>query len=93
MNIKDELLKGLTEEQIEKARKCKSEKELLELAKSEKIDLTDEQLASINGGGICGEVEDEELICPRCGSRRVNTYPRSGLTEGFRCIDCGTKWD
>ena len=41
--MKEELLKGLTKEQAEKASRCKNQKELLELAKAEGIELTDEQ--------------------------------------------------
>ncbi len=40
----------LTPEQMEKARACKSSDELVELAKSEGIDLTDDQLEVIAGG-------------------------------------------
>ena len=36
---------------MEKARACKSTDELVELAKSEGIELSDEQLDSIAGGG------------------------------------------
>ena len=40
----------LTPEQMEKARACKSSDELVELAKAEGIELTDEQLDAIAGG-------------------------------------------
>ena len=40
--MKDELLKGLTEEQIAKAKACKTQEELLALAKEEDINLTEE---------------------------------------------------
>ena len=49
--MKQELLKGLTEEQIAKVKACKNSEELLALAKNEGIELTDEQLNSISGGG------------------------------------------
>ena len=49
---KEELLKGLSEEQIAKAKDCKSQEEFLALAKKEGIKLTEEQLDAINGG--CG---------------------------------------
>lgn len=48
----------LTEEQKAKARACTSADELIKLAKEEGIELTDEQLAAINGGvttAPCGE--------------------------------------
>lgn len=40
----------LTQQQMEKARACKSTDELVGLAKSEGIELSDEQLDSIAGG-------------------------------------------
>ena len=46
MNYKD-----LTPEQLDKARACKSAEELVELAKEEGVELTDEQVEFISGGG------------------------------------------
>ena len=40
----------LTAEQMEKARACKNSDELVELAASEGIELTDDQLEAISGG-------------------------------------------
>lgn len=40
----------LTPEQMEKARACKNASELVELAKSEGVELTDDQLDAIAGG-------------------------------------------
>ena len=40
----------LTPEQMKKARECKSSDDLVELAKSEGVELTDEQLDAIAGG-------------------------------------------
>lgn len=40
----------LTEEQKAKARACQSREELLELAKSEGVELSDDQLDSVSGG-------------------------------------------
>ena len=40
----------LTPEQMEKARACKTSEDLVELAKSEGVELTDEQLDAIAGG-------------------------------------------
>lgn len=45
MNFED-----LTPEQQEKALACKTTEELVELAKSEGVDLTDEQLSAVAGG-------------------------------------------
>ena len=51
--MKEELLKGLSEEQIAKIKACKTSEELLALAKAEGIELTDEQLEVISGGNFC----------------------------------------
>ena len=50
-------LEKLTEEQWEKARACKTPEEMLALAKEEGYELSDEDLAAINGGagGNMGE--------------------------------------
>ncbi|MCR5079431.1 MAG: Nif11-like leader peptide family natural product precursor [Bacilli bacterium] len=48
--MQKELLDGLTAEQIEKVKACKSSEEILALAKKEGIELTEEQLESISGG-------------------------------------------
>ena len=48
--MKNELLKGLSDEQIAKAKACKSSDELLALAKKEGIELTNEQLEAVSGG-------------------------------------------
>ena len=57
--MKKELLKGLTEEQIAKVKACKNSDELLAMAKAEGIELTDEQLDTVSGGGACSG-EDEK---------------------------------
>lgn len=49
--MKEELLKGLTEEQLAKVKTCKSQEEMLSLATAEGVELSEEQLEAINGGG------------------------------------------
>ena len=77
--MKKELLKGLTEEQIEKVKQCKNSDELLTMAKQEGIQLTDEQLAAISGG--CLLVSTPTFTCPKCGSKDVWG------------VDMGNYWD
>ncbi len=48
--MRKELLKGLTEEQIKKVEACKSSEEILALAQSEGVQLSDEQLEAVSGG-------------------------------------------
>ena len=40
----------LTEEQMERARECKTPEDLVKLAEEEDLDLSDEQLEAISGG-------------------------------------------
>ena len=53
--MKEELLKGLTEDQIAKVKACRSQEEMLALAKEEGIELTEEQLEAFNGGACTRE--------------------------------------
>ena len=87
-----ELLEGLTEEQITKVKACKNSDELLAMAKAEGIELTDEQLQAISGGGACSVVSDigdylNPNDCPKCGS---NDIKKDGNTR--RCKKCGYEW-
>ena len=84
--MKEELLKGLSEELIAKIKTCKNQDEVLTLAKEEGIELTDEQLEAVNGG--CGTKTYTGLICPHCGGRgMVRSY--SGLESTCTCRACG----
>ena len=51
------MFEGLSDDLKEKATACKTAEELMELAKSEGIELTDEQLDTISGGveWFCGD--------------------------------------
>ena len=90
--MKEELLKGLTKEQIEKARNCRSQEELLHLAKKEGIELTEEQLASVSGGAC--RMEQPDFICPSCGSKDIDAdfdsfaYNSNGVYK-CTCRSCG----
>ncbi len=57
MNVKQELLKGLSEEQLIKVKECANSFDLLQLAKDEGVELSDEQLMAVTGGG-CGGDDD-----------------------------------
>ena len=65
--MKEELYKGLTDEQIAKVKACKSQEELLSLAKAEGVELTNEQLAVVSGGECQGDI-DVSMTCPNCGA-------------------------
>ncbi len=59
--MRKELLKGLTEEQIAKVREFDDVSDLIQLAKDEGVELTEEQLDAINGGG-CGDSTKPQKI-------------------------------
>ena len=67
--MREELLKGLTEEQIARVKACKNQEEILKLAKEEGIELTDDQIVAVSGGG-CNSIH-----CPRCGSTNIRSIP------------------
>ena len=67
ITMREELLKGLTEEQIKKVKDCKNSEEILNLAKVEGIELSDEQLEAVSGGGCLGT-----LKCKKCGSKNIH---------------------
>ena len=84
--VKQELFIGLTQEQIAKVKACKSQEEILKVAKEEGLELTDEQLEAVSGG--CGTGNYPQ--CPNCGGRE--TEPKSyndvwGYTI-YRCHRC-----
>ena len=58
-NIRKELLKGLTEEQIAMISEFDNASDLLQLAKDEGVELTEEQLNAITGGS-CETIKVEE---------------------------------
>jgi len=64
--MKEELLKGLSEEQIAKVKACKNQEEILQLAKKEGVELSEEQLEAVSGGGCTVKPK-----CPFCKSERV----------------------
>ena len=82
--MKEELLKGLTEEQIAKIKACKDQEEVLKLAKEEGIELTDEQLEAVSGG--CATT----LRCPACSSDNFHYRRVRGFDEDeYYCDNCG----
>ena len=88
--MRKELLKGLSEEQIKKVEACKNSEEILNLAKAEGIELTDEQLEAVSGGGCFYTIK-----CIKCGSDNLSDeYKEINHKEyrKFKCNNCGHKW-
>ena len=85
--MKQELLKGLTEEQIAKVKACKNHEEILALAKQEGIELSNEQLEAVSGGACT----DDTPKCPNCGNKYVD---RLHVYDGvnYTCRKCYYSW-
>ena len=96
--MRKELLKGLSEEQIKKVEACKSSDEILALAKAEGVQLSDEQLEAVSGGGCSTTVK-----CSECGSKDIKETeyvetqsPLNGsgkIVVKYKCRKCGHKWE
>ena len=82
--MKKELLKGLTEEQIAKAKKCKTNEELIALAKEEGFTLSDEQLAAVSGGGCFDTAK-----CGKCGGELEEYWIPGRDSVKIKCKQCG----
>ena len=91
--MKKDLLAGLSKEQIAKVKACKNSDELLALAKAEGIELTDEQLTVISGGGACTVISKgidkiDPFDCPFCGYN--GRFDKDG--NELTCPKCGKTW-
>lgn len=89
--MREELLKGLNEEQIKKVKACKNSEELLALAKEEDLELTSEQLEAVNGGA-CSNT-DHCPPCPSCGSTNVKSKYSGSRVTVFKCKNCGKEFE
>ena len=92
--MKEELLKGLSEEQIAKVKACKNSDEVLKLAKEEGVELTDEQLQIVSGAGKDYCQTTPHPNCMHCGSKDVKVKRESTgvlFDYQFRCTckKCG----
>ena len=89
--MKEELLKGLTEEQVAKIKACKNQEEMLAVAKNEGVELNEDQLEAVSGG--CCTKEPHE--CPACGSSDLDPlyHNDDGSRSRYRCMNCGSVFE
>ena len=70
---------------------CKSSEEVIELAKSVGVSLTDEQLDSISGGGAWSSSSSDSpimtVVCSVCKKGKIS-YDRN-IPGIYICPDCG----
>ena len=72
-------LEDLTPEQQNKAKACKSKEDLIELAKSEGVELADEQLEALSGGEWdCMDVCSNFSHHPDCSAYEAGSSRRTG---------------
>lgn len=70
--------KNLTEEQIKQAAACETAEEIMAFTQNEGIELSDEDVELISGGGWLGHQ------CPQCGSYDIDL-----TIDGLICDKCG----
>ena len=58
--MREELLKGLSEEQIKKVRACDDTHDLLQLAKDEGVELNEEQINAVSGGACSSSGDNKK---------------------------------
>ncbi len=95
--MKEELLKGLTKEQIEKLNKCKSNKEILALAKEEGIELSKEQLDAVSGGACVPDGDTRNpRRCPLCHHTNTKLVSKNDMGriawDVYLCLDCKVEY-
>ncbi|MBE6126448.1 MAG: hypothetical protein E7182_00460 [Erysipelotrichaceae bacterium] len=73
MNVKQELLNGLAADQIEKVAECDNSFDLLQLAKDEGVELSDEQLDAVSGGGCGGDDDKDQPKDTPLGQRKIDS--------------------
>ena len=80
------LLNGLSPELQEKAKDIKTREELLEFLSENDIELPEETLGAIAGGGLC-----EEDKCTNGGAHNYQEirYDRDSRCTIYRCSVCG----
>ncbi|MBR1383789.1 MAG: hypothetical protein IJ555_08275 [Ruminococcus sp.] len=92
-NIEDYINEiDLSPELEEKARQCSTASELLELAAEENIELSDDALEAVAGGG-CGSEKTAVAVCNYCGNEAVDkkTVPGRGEKDVRWCRKCNRK--
>jgi predicted SprT family Zn-dependent metalloprotease len=89
--MKEDLLKGISEELINKAKACKSSEEIFALAKEEGVELTEEQLEAVNGG-YCKKTDKYQ--CPECGQHYcyIRDYNEYTKIIYLTCLNCDHLW-
>ncbi len=78
----------LTPEQQASFKTCSTPEEILELAKKEGLELSEDQLDQISAGGMW----DSSLKCPQCGSTEFGLDHTGTVNMVYVCKKCGCRW-
>ena len=79
------LVQGLSPEQLEKARACRSSEELFQLAKEEGLELNDAQLEAVAGGSCDPTPQNNCGTLPKPTGPRYRRYDFSNKRRYPRC--------
>ena len=74
----------MTPEQLEEAKALQTPEEMLAYARDNGIDLTDEEMDVVAGGG--GFWFEDKSKCPSCGSKNIRNFGTNGKFK--TCNDC-----
>lgn len=76
-------LEDLTPQQRAKLDGCENPEEILALARTEGVELSDAELEAVSGGGWFADAPQ----CPYCGAK--STRPAGGTGASTICGECG----
>ncbi len=74
----------MTPEQLEEAKALQTPEEMLAYARDNGIDLTDEEMDVVAGGGNFWTIDKSK--CPKCGSKNIRNCGTDGIWK--QCNDC-----
>ena len=67
-----------------------SPEEILAAAQQEGIELSDERLERVSGGGLWDS--DYYSKCPECGNTNIRRRGQQIAVPDYLCVDCGCEW-
>ena len=81
-------MEGLSKDQITKLEQCKNNDEILAVTKEEDVELNEEQLEAVNGGGCMTEAVQPAPRCPYCDSTNRELVQHHENYTTYLCNAC-----